>query len=151
MAEVDAPSSAVSTLTGPGGSGKRGGITIAADLVEEYPDGWVVDWPPPPTPRSYPGSCPRACVREQPGQALVDTLIDYIAERSCPLLDNCEHLLGACATLAGRLLQASRSRSWPRAGDRVPGGNSVVPSLASRCDPRATTDTIGRRRRFTCS
>src|SRR5262249_51876702 len=46
-------------------------------------------------------------VREQPGRALLDSLVGALRPRR-PLLvlDNCEHLLGACAALAERLLHA---------------------------------------------
>jgi non-specific serine/threonine protein kinase len=45
-------------------------------------------------------------VRERPGQSLLDSLTTFL----CPkhvllLLDNCEHLLGACAALADALLR----------------------------------------------
>jgi predicted ATPase/DNA-binding CsgD family transcriptional regulator/DNA-binding XRE family transcriptional regulator len=46
-------------------------------------------------------------VREQPGRSLTATLSDFLAPRSVLLvLDNCEHLLDACATLAADLLVA---------------------------------------------
>ncbi len=44
---------------------------------------------------------------ERPGQPLLDTLIDCLgAEQVLLLLDNCEHLLNACAEIATRLLRA---------------------------------------------
>jgi hypothetical protein len=96
------------TLTGPGGSGKtRLALQLAADLVEEYPDGvWLVDL----AAASDPALVPRLVssslrVREQPGRALVDTLIDYIAERRLLLLlDNCENaatVVAICRRLDG--------------------------------------------------
>jgi hypothetical protein len=46
-------------------------------------------------------------VAEQPGRPLVDTLIAALRPRALLLvLDNCEHLLGACAALAAALLEA---------------------------------------------
>jgi serine/threonine-protein kinase PknK len=44
-------------------------------------------------------------VRDQPGRPLAETLSDYLRPRQLLLiLDNCEHLIDACAKLAGTLL-----------------------------------------------
>jgi hypothetical protein len=41
-------------------------------------------------------------LRELPGRPLVDTLIEHLRSRhTLVVLDNCEHLLGACADLGG--------------------------------------------------
>jgi predicted ATPase len=74
-------------------------------------------------------------VQERPGRPSVDTLAEAIGPRAILLvLDNCEHLIGACADLAARLL-----RSCPRlrilATSREPlgvEGEAIwrVPSLA---------------------
>ncbi len=46
-------------------------------------------------------------MREQPGQALTQTLAGYLADKCLLLvLDNCEHLVAACASLVGALLRA---------------------------------------------
>jgi predicted ATPase/DNA-binding NarL/FixJ family response regulator len=46
-------------------------------------------------------------VRERPGRPLTETLADHLASRDTLLiLDNCEHLIEACETLAGALLYA---------------------------------------------
>jgi predicted ATPase len=45
-------------------------------------------------------------VREQPGQPIAQTLLDYLRTRTLLLvLDNCEHLVAACASLAEMLLR----------------------------------------------
>ena len=42
-------------------------------------------------------------VREVPGKPVADTLVDYLRPRRLLLiLDNCEHLVEACASLADR-------------------------------------------------
>jgi predicted ATPase len=74
-------------------------------------------------------------VREQPYRSLVDTLVDHLREKDLLLiLDNCEHLIEACAQLASSLL-----RSCPRlrvlATSREPLGVEgeavwLVPSLS---------------------
>lgn len=46
-------------------------------------------------------------VREEPGRPLTATLTGYLRSRSLLLvLDNCEHLLSACAQLTESLLRA---------------------------------------------
>ena len=76
-------------------------------------------------------------VKEEPGQTLLHTLGDYIREKGLLLiLDNCEHLISACAELAAHILMTgSRSRilatsrealgvpgeqTWPLAPLKVP-------------------------------
>ena len=97
------------TLTGPGGCGKtRLALQVAADLVEHYPQGvWLVDL----APLAESGLVPQSVasvlgVREEQHRPLGDTLADHLRPRNLLLLlDNCEHLLAACARLAERLLQ----------------------------------------------
>ena len=99
------------TLTGTGGSGKtRLALQVAADLLEEHSDGtWFVEL----AGTADPALVPRVVsstigIREQQGRLLLDTLVDYLATKATLLvLDNCEHLLDACAALADRLLPAS--------------------------------------------
>ncbi len=44
-------------------------------------------------------------VQEQPGRAMLDTLIDYLRHKELlPLLDNMEHLVRECSQLAENLL-----------------------------------------------
>jgi predicted ATPase/class 3 adenylate cyclase len=97
------------TLTGAGGCGKtRLALQVAADLVERYPDGvWLVDLAPLTEPDLVPQAVASAVgVRDQPGEPLATTLLTVLWRKHVLLvLDNCEHLLDACATLAEALLQ----------------------------------------------
>ncbi|MGE5177473.1 MAG: protein kinase domain-containing protein [Bacteroidota bacterium] len=103
-------SSALVTLTGAGGSGKtRLAIRAAEELRAACPDGiWFVDL----APLSDPDLVPQALadvlsVREQPGRKLEATLADFLDGKSLLLvLDNCEHLVRACAALVRGLLDA---------------------------------------------
>ncbi|MDQ3974304.1 MAG: LuxR C-terminal-related transcriptional regulator [Actinomycetota bacterium] len=96
------------TLTGPGGCGKtRLGLAVAADLAAEFDDGvWLVELASLSDPALVPQTVAAALgVREQPGRALSAALIDYLRPKQLLLvLDNCEHLVGACAGLADTLL-----------------------------------------------
>jgi len=47
-------------------------------------------------------------VREEPGRSILDALLQHVRDRSLLLvLDNCEHVIDACAALVHQLLQAS--------------------------------------------
>ena len=103
------------TLTGAGGAGKtRLALRVTAELLDRYTDGaWLAELATlAPPARGSPALVPQAVagavgVREQPGRALDETLIEALDSRRLLLvLDNCEHLTNACAALAARLLRA---------------------------------------------
>ena len=96
------------TLTGAGGCGKTAlALHVAADIRDAYADGvcWVEL-----VPRADAALVSQAVGRslglvEQPGRTPTDTLLDYLREKALLLvLDNCEHLIDACAQLATLLL-----------------------------------------------
>ncbi len=96
------------TLTGVGGCGKtRLALALAETQLAAYPDGvWFVDLAPTTDAQHIPGVIARAMgIREEAEKALEQTLAAFLAPRaSLLLLDNCEHLLAACAALADQLL-----------------------------------------------
>lgn len=98
------------TLTGEGGSGKsRLSLQIAADLLEEFPDGvWLAELAPLSDPAHVPSAIASPVgVCEEPGKPLSQTLAEaWKAKRLLLILDNCEHLIEACARLADSLLRA---------------------------------------------
>ncbi len=102
-------SSRLVTLTGPGGSGKtRLALQVAAELLDGSGDGvWLVEL----APVSDEGAVPQAVaqalgVTGQVARAALETLIDALApQRILIVLDNCEHLIGACAKLADAVLR----------------------------------------------
>jgi predicted ATPase/class 3 adenylate cyclase/Tfp pilus assembly protein PilF len=97
------------TLTGSGGCGKtRLALQVAADLLEDYPDGvWFIDLSVLTDPALVPGTVVATLgIHEEPGRAALTTLAEALKPRTLLLiLDNCEHLVGACAQLAETLLQ----------------------------------------------
>src|SRR5579871_3168636 len=101
-------SSALVTLTGTGGCGKtRLALQVAADVLEKYPSGvWLVELAALSDPFLVVQTVATSLrLREAPGQPLLQTLLDYLQPRTLLLmLDNCEHLLQACADLAQTLL-----------------------------------------------
>ena len=96
------------TLLGMGGLGKtRLSLQIAADVLENYPDGvWFVDLAPIKDPSLVPNAAAQVLgVREEPGKTLTQTLCEHVKDHKLLLvIDNCEHLVSACASLADALL-----------------------------------------------
>ena len=98
------------TLTGPGGCGKtRLAVVAAGELVEEFEDGvWMVELATLSDPHLVPQAVTSVLgAREQPGRSLTETLSAHLRTRKLLLvLDNCEHLIEACAELAETLLRS---------------------------------------------
>ena len=98
------------TLTGPGGAGKtRLALEVAAELVDEYPHGaWLVELASITEGELVAQAVASAIgLRDEPGRDLVESLVDALrTQRTLIVLDNCEHLVGPCAGLASRLVQA---------------------------------------------
>jgi predicted ATPase/DNA-binding SARP family transcriptional activator len=104
------------TVTGPGGAGKTSlAVEAARGLVAGFPDGvWLVEL----AGLVDPGLLAEAVaatlgLRDEPGPAeaapspLTDRLADFARDKVLLLvLDNCEHLVGVCATLVAGLLRA---------------------------------------------
>jgi predicted ATPase/DNA-binding CsgD family transcriptional regulator len=125
------------TLTGAGGCGKTRLALEVARRVGGFSDGiWVVDLAPVTDPDlvakavAYP-----LHVDEQTGRSLTDTLAQQLNDKGVLLvLDNCEHLIDACATLAEVLLRSCpdvRILATSREALRIPGEVAwPVPSLS---------------------
>ncbi|MGO9103962.1 MAG: LuxR C-terminal-related transcriptional regulator [Mycobacterium sp.] len=96
------------TLTGAGGAGKtRLAVQVANQLADEYSDGiWYVDLAPITDPAVVPVTMARALgLPDQPGRSTVDSLLRFARDRQMlVVLDNCEHLLDACAEMVIALL-----------------------------------------------
>ena len=98
------------TLTGAGGVGKtRLALEVAGRMMGECRDGvWYVDLAPIIDPDLVPVAVIRTLgLPDQPGRSTMDTLVRFVGDRRMLLvLDNCEHLLDACAALIVALLGA---------------------------------------------
>jgi non-specific serine/threonine protein kinase len=116
------------TLCGPGGIGKtRLALRLLASVTAspdgEFPDGvCFVELGDLGQGELVPSRVAAALgVSEEPGRPLTDTIADVLGPRRLLLaLDTCEHLRGACARLAERLLAGSP-------------GLRLVATAASRC------------------
>jgi predicted ATPase len=101
------------TLTGAGGCGKtRLALQAAADAMDRHSDGvWWVELARLDDAALLPTAVIGALgLREVPGRPLLDTLVEHLrARRSLVVLDNCEHVLAACAQLTDSLLRRCAS------------------------------------------
>ena len=101
------------TLTGSGGSGKtRLSLQIAADYLDQYLDQyhdgvWLVELAALTDPALVPQAVAQVLgAREEPGRPIQQTLVEALkAKRLLLVLDNCEHLVAACASLVADLLR----------------------------------------------
>ena len=135
------------TLTGPGGAGKtRLAIEAAAAQLSAHDDGvWLVEL----AGVSDPALVVQAIadvldLREQQAVSLLELTIRHVGERHMLLLlDNCEHLVEACASAAQALLTGCpnlRILATSRQSLRIPGEIVFrVPSLPVP-DPDAEMD-----------
>jgi predicted ATPase/DNA-binding CsgD family transcriptional regulator len=126
------------TLTGPGGVGKtRLALRTAEELLPGYTDGvWLVEMAPLTDPALVAQQVAASLgLRDEPRRPILETLTSFLRDRQVLLvLDNCEHLLAACAQLADSLLRAC-PRVRLLASSRAPLGIAgeaifAVPSLS---------------------
>jgi predicted ATPase/class 3 adenylate cyclase len=98
------------TVVGTGGLGKtRLSLQVAADALDDFPDGvWLIELAPLADPKLVPQAVASALgIKEEAGSSVSQALVQHCADRRLLLiLDNCEHLIDACAKLAAELLQS---------------------------------------------
>jgi predicted ATPase len=134
------PSIHLLTLVGVGGMGKtRLALHTAAGLIEDFPDGvWLVEFAKLRDPELVPqhaaavlGVSAQEAVE---GRDVGDVLTSYMQDKKLlMLLDNCEHLIEACAGLAENLLRECpevKLFATSRENLGIPGETSfIVPSM----------------------
>jgi predicted ATPase/DNA-binding SARP family transcriptional activator len=100
------------TLTGSGGTGKtRLSLQVAAEVLDSFKDGvWFVELAPLCDPALVPVTIALALgVREESSRPPLVTLLEWLRPKELLLiLDNCEHLIDACAKFADAAIHASR-------------------------------------------
>jgi predicted ATPase/DNA-binding CsgD family transcriptional regulator len=148
---LDAESRLV-TLTGAGGCGKtRLALEVAAGLVDLFPDGvWLVELASLVDPALLTETVAAPLgVQQLTGRTLLEALIAWLEPRHLlVVLDNCEHLVDACARLVDRVLSACdrvRVLATSREPLRVDGEitwrvpSLAVPELMAFADPDQLT------------
>jgi class 3 adenylate cyclase len=97
------------TLTGAGGSGKtRLSLHAAADMLDQFSDGaWFVELAALHDPSLVPQVVATVLgLKEEPHKPMDQTVLAHLKTmRLLLLLDNCEHLLSACADIADALIR----------------------------------------------
>jgi len=139
------------TLLGMGGLGKtRLSLQIAADALDANPDGvWFLDLAPIRDPSLVPNVAAQVLgVREEPGKSMTQTLCAHVKSRKLLLiLDNCEHLMGACADFANALLRVApgvRILATSREALRIPGEQVYPVYPLTLPDRTASVETLSR-------
>ena len=88
-------------------------LEVCGELLDQFPDGaWLVDLAGLSDPKLVATVTASALgVREQPPRSITETLVDHLIPRGAlVLLDNCEHLIDACAEFAEHLLRSGPSQ-----------------------------------------
>ena len=135
------------TLIGIGGCGKtRLAIKLGETVLPSFPAGvWFVDLAPLSDAERLPLTVATTLgIRKQADQPRIETLCEHLASRQMLLvLDNCEHLTAACASLVQRLLTAApevRVLATSREGLNVPGERTVT--VRSRALPAIGSEHV---------
>ncbi len=106
------PTTRLLTLTGTGGTGKtRLALKLAERVMADYPDGvWLVELAPLSDPAMVPAAVLGALnLRELPDTSSTASLVAHLQDKRAQLiLDNCEHVIDACAQLADALLRGCK-------------------------------------------
>ncbi len=130
------------TLTGPGGAGKtRLALEVALRLTDVA--AFVVDLAPLATPELVAETLAEAVgIRAEPGHALPRTIAAALsAQPAVVVLDNCEHLVAACAELVQVLLAgAAGLRVLATSRERLGVPGEHVHAVRPLCVPAAGED-----------
>jgi predicted ATPase/DNA-binding winged helix-turn-helix (wHTH) protein len=100
------------TIVGPGGIGKTAvALDVAERLIGAYADGvWLIDLAPIADPRLVPTALAEVLKLEIRSENPLPGLIIALRDKHMLLLlDNCEHVIEAAATLAAGILKGSRA------------------------------------------
>jgi transcriptional regulator with XRE-family HTH domain len=136
------------TLTGTGGCGKtRLALEVAATELGQFRDGvWLVELAALTGLELVPSAVMAALgIREEPGQPVQATLLAALRPRQLLLvLDNCEHLVDACARLADAILHTCpHVRILATSREALGIGGEVSWRVPSLSVPAAETQSLG--------
>ena len=138
------------TLHGVGGIGKtRLSLQVAADLLHHFPDGvWFIELAPLRDSQLVPQAVASVLgVKEEPGIGMLDAIQKHAEHsRMLLILDNCEHLVQACAGLARdvlgsapnvRILASSREHLHVAGEATYPVPALAVPNVSDLANPES--------------
>ncbi len=132
------------TVLGLGGLGKsRLAVQLAAEMLDEFPDGvWFAELAGITEASLVPATVAGVLgVQEEPGRTLTESIQQVLRDRRTLLVvDNCEHVVAACAELVKRLLRGTRSLrvlATSREALNIAGESCyALPALAAPLHPR---------------
>jgi predicted ATPase/class 3 adenylate cyclase len=145
------------TLTGSGGAGKtRLSLQVGMECLNQFSNGvWLAELAPVTDPILVPQTVLSIFnLREDSHRSLLEVLIEYLRAKTILLIiDNCEHLIEACAQISVDLLQAcpqlkilaSSREALGIAGEaayRVPSLNTPDPADLPALDSLEEVDSI---------
>ena len=145
------------TLTGSGGAGKtRLGLQVGSECLHQFSNGvWLAELAPVTDPALVPQTLLAIFnLREDSHRSPLEVLIDYLRAKTLLLIiDNCEHLIEACAQISEDLLHAcpklkilaSSREALGIAGEvpyRVPSLNTPDPENLPSLDQLEKVDSI---------
>jgi predicted ATPase/class 3 adenylate cyclase len=145
------------TITGSGGAGKtRLALEIGERVRAHFPDGvWLIELAALDAAPLVPHAVAQAlALREQAGQPLIDALGEHLRSRKALIvLDNCEHLVAACAALTEALLRQCPTLSLLATGReplnlasetvfRVPGLSLPAPGLPATLESAQQAESV---------
>ena len=133
------------TLIGSGGCGKtRLALEVARAAQPSFADGcWLIEFGPLTDPTDLASAIAQALdLREQPGRALTDTLVELLFSRHLLLVfDNCEHVIASAAQLADTLLRAcSHVRILATSRERLNVPGEIVWRVSSLATPEPNAE-----------
>ncbi len=110
------PTTRLLTLTGVGGTGKtRLALELAGRVLDDFPDGvWLVELAPVADPAQVPQIALTSIgILDTAGMTTTAALIDVLRNKRCLLiLDNCEHVIDACAKLVDAVLHSCQNTAF---------------------------------------
>lgn len=137
------------TLTGPGGSGKsRLSLQIAADLIDEFENGvWFVELASLNDSFQLPQAVAKVFkLHEEEGSSFENIVLNFLKNKQALIiLDNCEHLIDACAIFSEKILRNSpglKIIATSRTALRCEGELTLRVQTLEHPDPRETLTPI---------
>ena len=121
------------TVTGAGGIGKtRLALRAAEELLDAFPHGvWLIELAALSDPELVPAAVASVLKqREHPDKPFLEVLVDYLrSKKALIILDTCEHMVNAVASLADRVLHTSTQVVFLATSREILGVSGELPLL----------------------